>query len=108
MTESEIQKAVFEHLRTRGAPKAVFWHVPNDKSSRRKAGYRAGVHDVHVVHGGKFFSLELKTDKGQVQVEQLSFRDRIHDAGGYSHIAYGLSEALTWLEACGVIRKEAA
>lgn len=108
MTEAQIQKSVFEHLRKRGMPNLVAWHVPNDRSSRRKAGYKAGAHDVHALHAGKFFTLELKVERGEVSVEQLLFRDQINDAGGYSHIAYGLPEALRCLEGWGLLRKEAA
>lgn len=108
MTETDIQKAVFQNLKQRGMPGAVFWHVPNDRSSRRHAGFRRGVHDVHILHAGKFYSLELKTERGEAEVEQLLFRDQVNDAGGFSFIAYGLPTALRCLEGWGVIRKEAA
>jgi hypothetical protein len=105
--EGEIQKQVFAELRSRGMPGHVAWHCPNDRASPRKAGFMRGVHDVHILYGGKFFSLELKTDKGDVKVEQLLFRDRINDAGGYSQITYGLTEALNWLEGCGLLKGRA-
>lgn len=109
MTEGQIQKAVFDNLRARGKPGVVFWHVPNDRRSRRKAGFRSGVHDVHIMHAGEFFTLELKVERdGEASKDQLKFRDAINEAGGYSFIARGLDEALLWLEACGIIRKGAA
>lgn len=107
--EGQIQKDVFDNLRGRGMPGIVFWHVPNDRSSRRKAGFRAGVHDVHILHKGQFYSLELKVEKGgETSKDQIKFRDDINDAGGQSFIARGLKEALLWLEVWGIIRKEAA
>jgi hypothetical protein len=107
MTESEIQKAVFSHLRTRAMPDAVYWHCPNDKASRRKSGYREGVHDVHVVLGGRFYSIELKKDKGGVASEaQLEFRDDINRAGGFAVVAEGLQQAIYILEAWNIIRPE--
>jgi hypothetical protein len=109
MTEAEIQREVFNHLRARGKPGLVAWHVNNDKGARRKSGYLAGVHDVHILHDTKFYTMELKVEKGgDVTKEQLAFRDNIHEAGGQAFIARGLPEALLWLEAWGLIRKEAA
>ena len=104
MTENEIQKAVFANLRARAMPGAVFWHVPNDKSSRRKSGYLEGVHDVHALYRGKFYTVELKKEKGRVTEAQLEFRDRINAAGGYSVVAEGLDRALGIFEAWGILR----
>lgn len=105
--ESAIQKAVFDELKARAMPGVVAWHVPNDKASTRKAGFMRGVHDVHVLHKGKFYSLELKVPKGEVSIEQLRFRDRIEDAGGYSFIAYGREAAFNALVGWGLLRPEA-
>ena len=105
LSEAEIQKQVFAELRAR---QILAWHVPNDPASRRKAGFLRGCHDVHILHGGKFFSLELKAERGTVGIEQLMFRDRVNDALGYSQITYGLDEALNWLEGCGLLRGRAA
>lgn len=104
MTEAEIQRAVFEHLATRGVPNTVYWHTPNDPRSRRKSGYRAGVADVSVVHGGRYFGLELKTEKGGPSAEQVRFIDEINAARGHGFISYGLDEALCWLKAQGLLR----
>lgn len=104
MTEAQIQKAVFAHLRTRAHPDAVFWHVPNDPSSRRKAGYLEGCHDVHVWHRGNFFTLELKTETGRPTVAQLKFRDRINNTGGFSMVVAGLDPAIRCLEGWGILK----
>ena len=107
MTEAQIQGAVFDNLRSRGMPGVVFWHTPNDRSSRNKAGYRAGVADVSVVYRGEYFGLELKVPKGITSDEQIKFRDDVKAAGGNAHIAHGLDEALACLEAWGLLRKAA-
>lgn len=107
MTESEIQRTVFRHLNKRAFKGAVFWHVPNDQTSRRKSGYRAGVSDVCVVHRGEFFALELKKDGGRPSEEQLEFVDDVQRAGGYSAVAEGLDQALACLEAWGILRRAA-
>ena len=107
MTEAEIQKDVFDHLRARGVPGVVFWHVPNDKASRRKAGYRSGVSDVNAVHRGKFYAMELKKDGGRPTEEQLTFISEINSAGGYAFVAEGRDQALACLEAWGLLRRAA-
>lgn len=107
MTEAEIQKTVFSNLRKRGFPGVVFWHVPNDKASRRKAGYREGVSDVHALHRGKFYCLELKKDGGRATEPQMKFVSEVNAAGGYSCVAEGLEQALCVLEAWGLIRRAA-
>jgi hypothetical protein len=104
LSESEIQRAVFSHLRERAMPGAVFWHVPNDKSSRRKAGYLEGVHDVHALHKGRFYTIELKKDKGRPTEKQIEFRDRVNGAGGFAVVAEGLPQALCILESWGILR----
>ena len=107
MTESEIQRAVFDHLRARAFPDVVFWHCPNDLSSRRKPGFLAGVSDVNAVHKGKFYALELKKDGGRPSVEQLKFVSRINATFAYAAVAEGLPQALGMLEAWNLIREEA-
>lgn len=108
MTEAQIQKAVFFHLRKRGQPGIVFWHCPNDRASRRKAGYLAGASDVMILHKGEFFALELKTETENATVEQLEYIDRVNAADGFAFCAKGLDTALAVLESWGLIRKEAA
>ena len=107
MTESQIQKAVFDNLKSRAMPGVVFWHVPNDPSSRRKSGYRAGVSDVNALHRGKFYAMELKKDGGRASQEQLEFIAAINTAGGYAFVAEGRDQAIACLEAWGIIRKAA-
>ena len=104
--EGEIQKAVFDELKARKFPDAVAWHTPNDRTSRRKAGYLAGVADVCVVHKGKFYAMELKAPKRRPTEDQLEFRDNINRAGGYAFVAEGLQEALCCLELWGILRPE--
>ena len=107
MTENEIQKAVFQHLRERAFNGAVYWHPPNDKASRRKAGFRAGVSDVNVLHEGKFYAIELKKPGGNATIDQMQFVSDVNSAGGYAFIAHGLDQALKGLELWNIIRPEA-
>lgn len=107
MAESQIQKIVFDHLRVRAMPGAVYWHTPNDKSSRTKSGYRAGVSDVSVVYRGTYYAMELKKDGGRATEEQLKFVSEINNTGGYAVVAEGLDEAISILECWGILRKAA-
>lgn len=107
MKESDIQKAVFNHIDRRGVPGVVAWAVPNNPDARRVPGFRAGAHDVHILNCGEFFSLELKTSEGKASDEQIKFGQEINRALGHAYIAYGLDEALSWLELQGIIRKAA-
>jgi hypothetical protein len=106
LTEAQIQRAVFDNLRKRGMPDAVFWAVHNSPGARRMAGYLEGVHDVHALHKGRFYTVELKKDKGRPTEAQLEFRDRVNRGGGFSVVAEGLDQALYILEAWGIIRPE--
>ena len=107
MTEGDIQRAVFDNLRKRAVPGAVFWHVPNGPEARCKAGYLAGVSDINILHRGDFYAMELKKDGGRPSEDQLKFLSKINTAGGYGCVAEGLDQALQILEAWGVMRKDA-
>lgn len=108
MTEAEIQRAVFQQIAQRKHPDVLAWPVPNNPMARRTVGFVAGVHDVHILHRGKFYTMELKTMDGRPTIAQLEFRDGINNAGGYSFIPQGLDQAIAGLEAWGILRKGAA
>jgi hypothetical protein len=103
LTEAQIQKAVFQHLRER-ATDAAYWCVPNGRESRRVAGFLEGVPDVHIIHGGRFYAVELKKDGGRPTEAQLEVISRINAAGGFSYVAEGLDEAIRGLELWGILK----
>lgn len=108
MTESEIQKTVFQHIRTRAVPGVIAWAVPNTPQARRVPGYLPGAHDISIVKGKEFFSLELKKTKkegGRASDEQEQHCRTLNDFGCPAYIAYGLDDALAWLELQGIIRR---
>lgn len=82
----------------------VYWHTPNDKASRRKSGYRAGVSDVACLYRGNFYALELKTEIGNPSVQQMEFVSEVNSAMGFACIVGGLDKALKVLEGWGLIR----
>lgn len=113
--EDQIQRAVVQHLRARGMPGLVFFHVPNggrrgkvEGAIFKGLGVRAGVSDLILVHAGKIFALELKTETGRPTETQLAFLQDIDRAGAYTAIAPGLDRALHTLEMWGLLRGTAA
>ena len=67
MTEQQIQKAVFDHLKTRAVPGAFFWHPfsggfrrPKEAAIYKGLGALAGLPDVMVLRAGQLYALELK------------------------------------------------
>lgn len=109
--EDQIQKAVFQHIRLRGAPGLVAWHTPNGGKRRpieasifMSLGVRAGVSDIIAVHQGKVFALELKAEGGRPTETQLQFIADMEKAGAFTCVAVGLDRALATLEAWGLLR----
>lgn len=114
--EGELQRAVFGHIRARGAPGVVAFHVPNGgKRSIREAvafkrmGVLAGVPDVIAVKDGRCFALELKPFSSRKPSDaQVKTMSDLESAGAVVGIAWGLSEALAWLEHHGILEGKAA
>jgi hypothetical protein len=112
--EDAIQRAVFEHIRVRGVPGLVAFHVPNGGyRSRTEAailnglGVRAGVSDVIAIHKARVYALELKPPDGSPTEAQLEFLADMERAGVFTCIAEGLDRALAVLEGWGLLRGRA-
>lgn len=122
--ENAIQKAVFQHLRTRGAPGIFAFHPKNGSKDMR--GRRAGIHvglgvepgvqDVIVIKPelrggflcGQCYALELKTETGKTSDAQDACHEKMKIAGAVAGVAYGLDEALRWLESNGLLKGRVA
>lgn len=109
--EDAIQRAVFAHIRARGAKGMVAWHTPNGGKRKpieaaifKGLGVRAGVSDIIAVHQGKIFALELKAEGGRPTESQLEFISDIERAGAFTAVATGLDQALATLEGWGLLR----
>ncbi len=113
LSENDIQRCVFEHLRKRGAPGIVFWHTPNGgihQIGRRRGinsglGVLSGVADVIIVKPPHttVYALELKKRGGRVTKAQVAFLDAIESAGGFATWVDTLDDALWWLEWHGLL-----
>ena len=113
--EDQIQRAVIQHLRERGAPGIVFWHTPNGGHRRKTEaailkglGVRAGVSDIIIIHKSRVFALELKAPEGRPTESQMQFISDLNAAGGFGCIVEGLDKAIKVLETWGLLRGQAS
>jgi hypothetical protein len=109
--EDQIQRAVFTHLRTRGAPGVFAFHPANGgkrnaiEGAKFKAmGVVAGVPDVIALKDCRFYALELKAEFGKVSEKQLDAMRAMQNAGAIVAVAHGLDAALHKLEEWGLLR----
>ena len=96
--EQAIQKAVFDHFRTRSAPGVIAWHTPNGGYRRRTEaailkglGVRAGIPDVLALKGSRLFALELKAEGETLSDEQKKTLIALREAGATTSHASSLN-----------------
>jgi hypothetical protein len=113
LTETEIQRAVFEHINVRGKPGLLAFHCPNGGYRRpteaaifKGMGVKAGVADVLCLYQTRFYALELKAEGGRLTELQMQFLMQVEKAGGFASTAQGLDKALEVLEGWGLLRGE--
>jgi hypothetical protein len=113
--EQAIQRAVFQHLRARGAPGMFAFAVPNGGYRRpieakilQGLGVVAGTPDIFIVHNGRVFAIELKAEGGRATDKQLACIAALREAGAFTCIAEGLDRALACLEAWGCLKGRAS
>lgn len=111
MTEQEIQRAVFAHIRSRGAPDIFAFHPANGGYRRpieaailKGMGLKSGVPDIIIICRGITYALELKTETGKLSANQADAIMALGAAGAVTGVAYGLDPALAWLEERGLLR----
>jgi len=129
ITENEMQRAVFKHLRTRGVPNMVAWHPKNGgihQRGRRRGinaglGVLSGIPDVIIVKRQAWqptpevnfvypqtFALELKrTKKDLPSDEQWKVLGELEACAVITGVAYSLDEAIAWLEGHGLLKGRA-
>jgi len=110
--EGAIQRAVFSHLEWRGAPGVYAFHVPNggkrtpaEAAIFKGLGARAGTPDVIVIHSGRCYAIELKTERGRLTMVQREAIAALERAGASTAVCRGLDAALHRLEAWGLLRR---
>lgn len=114
LTENDIQRAVFAHLRARAAPGVIAFHPKNGGVHQRGRhrginaglGVLSGVADVIVIKPphATVYALELKKPGGKPPSdEQIAFIEAVEKAGGRAHWVDSLDDALKWLEWHGLL-----
>ncbi len=113
--EAEIQRAVFAHLKARGAPGIFYWHPfsggfrkPVEAAIFKGLGAIAGLPDVMILHKGNLHCLELKAEGGRATEVQLLCIAALEEAGAFTAVAVGLDRALAVLEAWQLLRGRTA
>lgn len=109
--EEDLQKVVVRFLKL-AAPTAVFFHVPNQRGTRKRfeqellkaMGVRAGVADlVFVLPEGRVAFLELKApDNPRQSTDQAQFEEDVRALGAPYLICRSLAEVEGALRAWGV------
>jgi hypothetical protein len=111
LSEQQIQRAVFQHLRARGAPGVFAFHPANGGFRRlveakilQGLGVTSGVPDVIAIKEGRAYALELKAEGGRLSEAQQQVLIRLRAAGAMATHAHGLDQALRILEGWQLLR----
>lgn len=105
--EDALQQEVVNHLRTRAMPGVFYCHVPNHPKKAnylRAMGMADGMTDLIIIRAGHAYALELKRPKGEKSLAQIACQAQLRAAGAEVYTAYGLPDALAWLEGQGLLR----
>ena len=112
--EQVAQRAIFQNFAARKTAGTVAWHCPNGGARSpieakifAGLGVLRGIPDIHVVHDGKFFALELKSTKGRLSASQIETMGALEAAGAITGTAFSLDEAIAWLEEHDLLRGRA-
>jgi hypothetical protein len=115
VNETQVQRAIVQHYRARGAPGVFMCAVPNGGFRRpieaaimKATGTVAGVPDLLWIREGQAFFTEVKTDKGRLSPAQARTLEQLEAAGAICEVTYGLDHALRWLESTRLLKGSAA
>jgi hypothetical protein len=110
-SEKQIQASVLQHLAWRSVPQLFWFAVPNGEWRSRVTGailkgqgVVAGVPDLILVHAGRCFGLELKSDNGRLSDAQRETHERLRQAGAHVAVAHGLDAAIKQLTEWRLLR----
>ena len=107
--EYAIQCAIIKQYRLAGMPDTFLFH-PFNKASSPREGARAkamgvipGVPDLIGCIDGRFYALEVKTEKGYLSENQQVCREALWDAGASCDVGFGLEECINRLKDRGFL-----
>jgi VRR-NUC domain len=115
MTEQQIQKSVFAHLKSRAVSGAFFWHPfsggfrrPKEAAIYKGLGAVAGLPDVMILHRGRLFCVELKAEGGRLSPAQEQTLIALRAAGATATHCHGLDQAIRILEGWNLLKGRAS
>lgn len=100
MKETEAQKAILDYLRLRGHFAFRINNIPatyidrhGERQFRKMPTYGMnGVPDIVLIHQGKFYGIEVKSETGQMSPDQAEFARRCIKAGGEYVLARSIDD----------------
>jgi hypothetical protein len=109
--EQRDQRAVLEHVHWRGVPDLFVFHYPAggyrsavEAAILKSLGVVAGVPDLLIVHAGRLYCLELKSERGRLSPAQIQTHEQLQRAGAHVAVAHGIDAALAQLTAWELLR----
>ena len=104
-SEQQVQAAIFQHLKLRGAPGTFYFHPfsggyrrPIEAAVYKRLGAISGLPDVITIRAGAVVCLELKSANGRLTPAQRDCHERMRAAGAIVGVAHGIDQALEFLE----------
>ena len=109
--EHQIQVAIAQYLDLTGI---CWWAVPNGGfrnmtvAKKLKAeGVKSGVPDITIIHGGRYYGIEVKkpktdTPRGRLSDSQKTMIGQIEDSGGLVALAYSVLDVEELLQIWGI------
>jgi hypothetical protein len=70
----------------------------------KRTGVKAGVSDIHILHDGRFYALELKAPGRRATPAQIEWQSEVLANGGCATIAVGIEQVEKVLREWGLIR----
>ena len=103
ITENKIQQEIVMYYRNayclkHHTPRNIIFSVPNDSKNaveqmRKVAtGLYAGVSDLIMIHFGKVYFIEVKTDTGRQSPKQIEFQQIVQNQGFKYHVVRNLED----------------
>lgn len=110
--EEDLQRAIIQHWRLRGNPKALLIHVPNGEVRSKRTGAKlkamgtvAGTPDLlALMPDGRCGWIELKASGNYQSPAQKAFQAHCEAIGVPYEVCYTLDKAIAILTAWGVLK----
>ena len=109
--ESDLQKAIINHLRTRSKPDVIFYSSTQGIKmtaitaiTMKRLGMRSGIPDLELLIKDKIYFLEIKSVKGKLSPEQQAFELHCNKWGIPYFVVRDIKTALQLLEGWGALK----